>query len=888
MHKLVKIFLITISMLCVSMSGAVGSLSFSKTRENQNNINPVNNINTNDQEIYQTFSKYATNKEKIITQTNTKEIDLPWIDENSNLLEWWIRLKYNGVTFQEEVPVDITDFKEKFLKHPEYGEIIYFDVDDDPENDIQVIVGFYWSIIKQPDGSEVKSLEKRFRVRQLETGNYIDDQDAELEVWSELHINYGLFKKASNREKSVSNPLILKYKEIRERIENRISTRFRIINLLLNKLDTLVENIESNLAKYTYIDENKSVMTSVDNSDYISVGSGYRSPAGEDVPRYTEKRYAFARESIFSPTIFQHMMDPGSSKGKGPFETLYGFQAYQGGSTTPSYDIAFSVEFDPCVYLKTKFIPLDGYIYYYYEDESKISQETKVSFAADILSGAGPNDEGAQLSLIFDEIDDSLGQTGRWMSFDIEAIGDNDLLAGKFSYEASEKFTVGVVIDSPSFEEKIEFVGIPKSVDVEWDLDFNVGISPVYGHADGFVDLSMSSNLDGINIYYPKNDPYAEDVIFIDVPGGVPRSSRIDAAATLSFGDDGFSDQNSFFSGMISHDCSSNFECIEAFLPEEDIPIVKVTEIPSYSEASGKLYWNQLKGNAYMWRSSSGPKDPIEVNLEYAGFKIYDHLEIRNGHIDTRFKAATDGYFDFDTSDRMFANTLDLTTPGQDSLFLNVDEVSADNLETEWDISTSGGQLQINDLKFSGIIDTLNDLELNLNLQGKTADLNLDWVLADQGNFAIEVNQANDLTLDFNDLFPEETDSYVMDGGITLSNNLVFDMEWKLDMGESAANPGYIRINKYNDNSNIKDFDVYFTLKNSEGEEAFGFDIYFKNPQIYLDLEWYFDLDDIWPPYIYYWLDSEFYADVKDVKLLWTDLWPNSDTYGEHYWIEVI
>ena len=127
-----------------------------------------------------------------------KKISLPWSNQINDFLDWTIRLQYNGQSFEEKVPIDITDFKEKFLKHPEYGEILYFDIDSDPEDDVEVIIGFYWSIIQYPDEEPAKSLETRFRVRQLETGDYIEDSDGELEVWSELHVNYGLVKNKSS------------------------------------------------------------------------------------------------------------------------------------------------------------------------------------------------------------------------------------------------------------------------------------------------------------------------------------------------------------------------------------------------------------------------------------------------------------------------------------------------------------------------------------------------------------------------------------------------------------------------------------------------------------------------------------------------------------------
>ncbi len=851
MQKLV-VFFIAICMLCISMSGA-GAFEL---KNNQKEIIVEEKTITNteiDQNLAQTFSKYLP------TEQEKKEIEIPWIKTNTGLLEWNVRIEYNGETFQKQVPVNINDFREKFLKHPEYGEHIFFDVDNDPEYDIEVIVGFYWSVIKDANGNDVKSLEKRFRVRQLETGGYVDDSDGEMEVWSELHVNYGLIKQSSSSSNVESN---LSQKNSFYKTQNTIFSG--LFENFFSKIRAFFEKI-FNLLNFREDEEPDREPTDEDDSDYISVGAGYRSPDGEDIPRYTEKRFAFARENIFSPTIFQHQMDPGSSKGKGPFELLYGFRSFNSGASNPSYDIDFSVEFDPAVYLRTKFIPIGGYVYYYFEDDSQRNQPTTVTFAADFNKKSSSNEEGIELSLVFDKIDNSLGRTGRWMSFDIDAV-DFDVLSGKFHYKASHSFSVGVVVNSPSFLEKVEIVNIPDRVDVSWDVDFVLNPSSMlYAHADGFIDLDMSSDLGGVNVYYPKSDPSASDEIFIDVPGGIPKSSRVEAGVTLNVDLNNLENPSNYVYGMLKHTCSSNVDSIRAFLPEEETPIVKVTDIPAYSEAKGKLKWNTLEGYAYAWRGSSGPPDPVELNLDYKGFHIHDILTIRNGHIDTRFKVAKDGHFYFDTSEGMFGNALQVSNSDSgDSLGLFVDEVSADELQADWNLDTSGSQLKIQQLKFGGLIDTMKGLEINLDYQGKTVDAELDWVLAQTGYFDIQVNQQADLTLDFSQ-FAQNSTVFDIDGGITLSQTLQFDMSWKLQQGEKEGgnvDPGYFTINENVDEANIKSFDFYITY-----QDQYGVNVEFDNLQFYLDLEWW--KGDRLLPYV--WLDYEVSVDDFDVDLLWTN-----------------
>jgi hypothetical protein len=595
---------------------------------------------------------------------------------------------------------------------------------------------------------------------------------------------------------------------------------------------------------------------------------------GEHIPRYCEKRFAFARQNIFSPTIFQHQIDPGSSMGKGPFELLYGFRSYKGGSNSSSYDIGFSIEFDPAVYVKTKFVPLGGYVYYYFEDSSKSSSETRITFSSVIEKGSG---ESVELSLIFDKIDDSLGCTGRWMSFDIDIVGDHDPLGGKFHYRGSHEFSVGVVVDSPLFEEKIEINDIPKRVDVSWDLDFAITPTPnLFASASGFFEIEMSTPLGGISVYYPKVDPSDPDVVFIDVPGGIPSSVRVEAEAVLNVDLANPRSLDNYIYGRTGHSCSNNIQSITVFLPDIETPLVKVTDIPSYAEVKGELYWNRLQGYAYARRSSSGPPDPLEINIEYKGFKIHDVLTVRDGFIETGFKLAEQGYFSFDTSQKIFGNMLQVSKADTgDSLSLVVDEVSADDLQANWDIDTSGGGLEIKDLGFSGFIDTLKGLKLNVNYQGKSTTLNLDWTLGQTGCFQIDVQQEEDLTIDFDRFSPGG--GINLSGGVTLSKHIQFDMSWKLKQGEEtgdgSVDPGYFIVNQYDDQAIIKDFEFRITY-----QEKYGVHILFENLKFYLNLEWW--KGNRLLPYI--WLEYEVSKDEFDVHLLWT----NGD--GETQWYDNI
>ena len=373
-------------MLCVSMSGAVGSVFSKPNFEGDDIISRIYtaNLESSVDSLESAVDKYLNMdmNNYVPCDKTQKIIDLPWMNHNGDsLLEWWVRLEYNGQTFDKQVDISIGDFSEKFLKHPEYGEIIYFDIDSDSADDVEVIVGFYWSVIRYPDGTDARSLESRFRVRQMPDGG-IQDEDGELAVWSDLRVNYGLIN-TPGKSKSLSHSLA----DFIEVANENYQPGF-FLGQFIKKLDnwkgnehfTLLENIFKRiLSNFVEFGEdeisdngNAAPLTSDGDDDYISLGSGYRSPEGQKIPLLVEKRFAFAKSlswswksgSIFNPTVFQHKMDPG---GTDPIELLYGFQACDGASDTVQYDIAFSVEFDPAVYLITKFVPTDGCVFYYFD-----------------------------------------------------------------------------------------------------------------------------------------------------------------------------------------------------------------------------------------------------------------------------------------------------------------------------------------------------------------------------------------------------------------------------------------------------------------------------------------------------------------------------------------
>jgi len=954
------VVVIVFCMLCVSISGAVSSQNIKQ--ENNCNVEELlvleenHHISTQQatDQIASTAEKYFNlnaNNYKPAKQELQGDVTLPWTGRGlarGDFIEWYVRMIYKGEEFLQEVPIDIEDFSDKYLENPNYGLELRFDVDGDPEDDLMVIIGFYWSLIMYPDGKHYQSLVSRFRVRQLSSGDYLDDPYGELEVWSEIHVNLGLLTpKARPRSNFASflqdrfeNSKLGKiFQKVFERFEN---SPFKIL------LEKIIDVDKKE-------DEGGGLQPLDADEDYISVGAGYRSPEGERIPDLLEKRFSFAKGlkwkdgSIFDPAIFQHEMSPGNTiVGDEIIDLLYGFRAHDQSSSQDKFDVAFQVEFEPAVNLKTKFIPMGGFVQYFlniptgnsWGGWTPRSQPTTISFTADINKGDGEN--VPKLSLTIDKIDQNLaGSSGYWFSFDIDLIHPN-----KFTYTASDRFNVGITVDVPGlFTEKIQVKGMPTSVAAEFgidDLAFSISPSSFYASLDVYSSLTMSSNIDKVTVFYPKFEGYEDapdspflevknipktqtvglggaldlekvsnvltvdvsadahmsssgnvavtklyypksdwendpDIVLLDIPSGLPGGASLNADGYLRVDLDDLMNSNNKVYGNLEHGFSSNVEQVDLYLPsEQDIPILRFTDIPSYATTRGELYWAQLKGYGYSARSSQN-LDPIEINLEYGDYNIYNKLQIRDGSIYTRFHANQDGYFELDTTKKMFQNDLRVDNyDNGDQFLLYVEDVSADDFKSAWDIDTSGDQLVIEDFAMSGLIDTLNNLDVYIKLQGKHVSLDLDWAVGEEGNFEIEVQQDDEITIDFNDLFDTSGTPFELEGFLTLDETIGFDFDWKLFLGENAGNPGYLKVNKDHAGDNVKEIDLYFTYTNPDNK-VYGIDLYMKNPQFYMDLQWYFDIDDPWPPYIFIWFEYFLGADIFNADLIWTN--QQGDTY---------
>jgi hypothetical protein len=816
--KKALVLIVMICMLCASISGA--AISVKEIDETGNmELYPVNQATESPEvntrlltSINKKVDNYMNIDENLYGKSSStpKEIKYPWSDYPmpiGDFVEWVIRVNYKGKQFEEVIEISPIDFKERFLKHPFHYEYIYFDVNEDSINDLQVFYSVYTStLINYQEGIDVNSLETCLKVN---TGD-IEDREALLEVWSEIRLNYGLLKaKTTERTDLFNGRFVTFFVKILERMQGRFeNTKFIIIKNLINKLLNRIQGS---------IDDKPDVEPHANDADNIMLGIGIGSPAGEKIPIYFEKRFAVAKDKIFSPIIFEHELKQVQSRE--PLELLYGFQAFKAGHSEPDFDIAFGLEFDPAIYIRTQFIPMGGYVYYYFDLASAHSKETRLTFIGRIIEGIGDNIE---LSLIFDSTN-PLAQPGNWLSFDLDIFDIFEQEIWGFHYKANKKFNVGVLVSSPVLSGKVDIGGIPTSVDLAFKVDIDVTVQEglfdglgeaildfqmnsdldditvfypklsseepdikfielsdipqsqtLTAHADlyienstmltvdgnAYLDLDMSSALGPIEVFYPKASSEDPDEVCIRIPSGIPRTQMVGARAKLYMDPDDFYNTDNYVFGRAYRTSSGNILEISGYLPGATDPIVKITEIPSNSEAKGKLEWNNLKGYAYVERSSSQNQDPIEIDIDIGTYNLYNYLEILDGHINVDFHLAENGYFGFDTTNDMFGDLVKVTDSSTgNQLQLGAFKVNANDLWVDWTLDTTHQPIQVEELSFGGELSILEDFEIVASYQGKYLNFETYWQVGEQGEFSLDLNQDQPIEL-------------VIDGNILSENNI--------------------------------------------------------------------------------------------------------------------
>ena len=865
--KKIKGALIVISMICFSISNVVASNS-----QNIDAQQATDFQNKDSSNIQTPSTDDSDNKKDVINNVKSFEqtelLAQPTLGDNQ-VFGLWIHLIYNDKEITQEININPWWLKGK-LTDPGYRTPIAFDIDDDPEDDLEIGFGFYkYGIDIEDESHSAWATTLDF----TQINNQLDDQLGSFEVWQEFHVNLALIKNAGLDVSSLSTenlhtrPISEHTKTKLGFLKDHMTEKFNVQKdkNLCSLLNAFIQTIPQSMQKHCF---NPQLNSKTDpqqiaaNEDYIVTRVGYRSPAGQKIPIRFEKTFAVSKGNIFRPYIFQHELNPYDIVGVDSIDAAFGFQAYEQGSIDPSYNIEFSFQFNPAVYLVTQFTPRSGRAFYYYH--SATAQQTDISLCSNVIVGGDQQEEqegSISVTVSLDSVPNDLIGPGKWMCFDIDALGDLDPLDGFIHYSASHEFDVGLQITSSRFEEKVVIQGIPQTIDLSWHLGIDIaGTSMLMLSVDGFVSLDMSNTLEKVIIYYPKTNPEDSEIPFLSI-SDIPSSETIGAEGTLYVDTNDFTNPANYVFGKIYHDHSDNLGSIQLCLPYEEIPIFEVSDIPSDASVQGRLEWNNQKGYVSAERWSSGNPDPVTFHLSIDSFTIDNVLEIGDGYIQGDFNLASNGYLGFDTSEKMFSDTFEFRDSATGTLLsVSVDEVSAENLWLDWILDTSGEELTIEDIGFHGFLKTLKDFEIAMCLDGKNCSFTGDWDLGESGSFEIEFYQNEPVVIDFD--LDDYSEDFDLHGTAILTNELHFDMSWKWKKGQTYLDPGFFTINENHNQPNFEALDIYFTY-----QDQYGVNVTCTDTGIYLSCEWW--RNGLIP---YIWLVFDIMGDI-DFDLLWNGEW---------------
>ena len=500
MRKTLVVCIIAL-MLCLSMPSII---SEGVNNNLENDVLIVEPSSDTIATLKDTVTKYLNMEEDLYEPAITKETfcqSQPLLGGNE-IFGLWINIVYNGKSYQQQVQINPQTIKGK-LTDPKYRTPIYFDVDGDGEDDIETGFGFFRYGIDEimADGSTNNHPAWATAFDFMQIGDGLDDQLGELVVWQEFHINLDILVSRSSHGSSsnIFSQLMERFKQsffLKQLIVKlaEIGIRFNLFKDFFNRFLNRFSNEEVK-------DNNEDYETgaSVAERDYLVTRVGWRSPAGEKIPIRYEKKFAIGKKNIFRPFIFQKEMNPYDIISIAPNDVIFGFQVFREGMSSPTYDINFTINFNPAVFTVAQFIPREGKVTYYYHDVGP-GNPLDITFSSNILKGGGQDEEKEgtlSLTLHLDTPSAVAGE-GKWMSFEPEIILDGSPLGGKLIYAASHKFGVGIIANSPRFEEKIEFKGVPKSVVFQWGVDVEITVVKdeiVEAGVEGFVGLEMSSDL---------------------------------------------------------------------------------------------------------------------------------------------------------------------------------------------------------------------------------------------------------------------------------------------------------------------------------------------------------------------------------------------------------
>lgn len=836
----------------------------------------------------------------------------------------WINIIYKGQSFQKQVSITPQMIRGK-LTDPKYRTPIRFDLDGDMIPEIETGFGFFKYGIDEimPDGSSKNHPAWATAFDFMQIGECLDDQMAELEVWQEFHVNLDILV---SKSKDVSPNFVSIIRILLEKFSQKLSN-FALLNNFVNRIlsKTKIESTEPE-NNYGSLEADKDyIVTRVGyrspagqkipmrfEKNFAISKSNIFKPAifqhemdPNDIIGTASNDVMFGFQAFkkgmidpvfniefcvdFAPACYVvTQLIPASGKtlfyyhsaSSEPTEITFTSNLLKGGSTAEQENSTFSFT------LSLDSVPneLVGPGKYMAFDLNMIGDENPIGgnfiyfashqFNVGIKLSSPWFEQGIKLKKI------PTSAEFKW-DFDIDVnIVQNELL--HIDTVGFASLTMNSDLDEikilyPKFNPNkkdvtwISVKDIPSSRKIEAgaSLEINNG-SMLQIDALGYVQHDLSSSIGDITLFYPKPDPDTDpDMVFFKIPSGsFANHGRTSVQGRIYVDpdpDNFFVNPDNYFYAKAERTASSDFGEANFYLPNVEVPLLKIYNIPGSAYGLGKFWWNQLKGELHAERtSSSGQKDPIKLSLSFDDLIISNSLSIGNGFIDMKGKIAENGYFKFDTADDLLDNAFQISNLASGtSLSITAGSIAADDFSADWDLDTSGPQLKVEDLDLSGSLSLFENFNINIALTGKNAHFTGNWAVGESGDFQIDFYQAEPTQINFN--LNEKIENFKFFGYVIVSQHIHFDVGWRWVQGASSTDYGFFTINDNTNTANILAIQINATYK-----ERFGVDIKILDASLYFKLKWYKEPGQ-WLPHA--WLEYYVGGTIDHVYLLWEYQW---------------
>jgi len=279
-------------------------------------------------------------------------------------------------------------------------------------------------------------------------------------------------------------------------------------------------------------------------------------------------------------------------------------------------------------------------------------------------------------------------------------------------------------------------------------------------------------------------------------------------------------------SGFIDLDMSSDLGSMALSFVDNEKPFIEINNFPQKLRVDGFIDVTNLQGSITASKYF-GQQTIINVPLIFDKWEIIGTIYINNGYGSASFNLpdSNSDYVSlgFDTNNNPLIGlglaVYDLDLDKQ-VLYIAVDAIATDDLFLSFDYISA----EIKNLRWSGRITELIDLEISIDYQGIGFDLLTSWTLGEHGLFVFEINK--EILIDLNEI---DLGEIKLDGIIGVYPGSKIKIEW--DRGEI----GYINIET--DGIDFSpSIELNFLDKNSN--EIFIFFSILLNPDCIMRFDW--------------------------------------------------